>query len=67
MKVHHDGFMKPQDAYLSADTGLPQADEGTIEGSELANGKTNGSSTPGFHMDVDSPPQQQDEFDGAQG
>ena len=58
MKVHHDGFMDPQDAYLSTDTGLPHADS-AIAMSEMANG-TNG----GFHMDVDPPP---DEFDRAQG
>jgi hypothetical protein len=60
MKVHHDGFMQPQDAYLSADTGLPQAD-GSVGTDDVANGTANG-----FHMDVDSP-SPEDEFNSAQG
>lgn len=69
MKVHHDGFLQPQDAYLSADTGLPHADS-AIALAELANGgtneDTNGTPNGGFHMDVDSPPPT-DEFDREQG
>lgn len=65
MKVHHDGFLQAQAAQLTADTGLPHADS-AIGLAEMANGNTNGTPNGGFHMDVDSPPPN-NEFDSAQG
>jgi hypothetical protein len=67
MKVHHDGFLQPQDAYLSADTGLPRVDS-AINLADSGSDNDNGNGVPNgqFHMDVDSPPAAA-EFDGAQG
>lgn len=63
MKVHHDGFLQPQDAYLSADTGLPRVDS-AINLAETGSDNENGVNGH-FHMEVDTPPAA--EFDSAQG
>ena len=65
MKVHHEGFLQPQDAYLSADTGLPRVDS-EINLAATENGNGNDVPNGQFHMDVDSPPGTA-EFDSAQG